>query len=295
MKTTSPDHSKISPTAKLVAYFRQFSDIPFTRDVATLIHAEDVLKNFSQGTNLTPEFLKWAALAAEIRYKSIVSAIKKEGITQVLELASGLSFRGLAMTEDPEYIYVETDLPELTEEKQQILSRIISNHGLRERKNLFFDAVNILSFPEIESAIRHFKPNHPVAVIHEGLYHYLSMEEKERAARNIHSVLSRFGGAWITPDFLTNAEHEGRLQTHSELQKIAQGVQGTTQRDVHKTGFDNQQQIVDFFSHLGFRSCISPQIDGSYQLTAMQKLDISEAEFKNYKSLNFNIWTLTVE
>ena len=205
MKTTSPDHSKISPTAKLVAYFRQFSDIPFSRDVATLIHAEDVLKNFSQGTNLTPEFLKWAALAAEIRYKSIVSAIKKEGITQVLELASGLSFRGLAMTEDPEYIYVETDLTELMQEKQQILSRIISNHDLRERKNLFFDAVNILSFPEIESAIRHFKPWDPVAVIHEGLYLYLSMSEKVTAVRNIHSVLSRFGGAWITPDFLTNA------------------------------------------------------------------------------------------
>jgi len=29
-----PEHSKISFTAKLVAYYRMFSDIPFARDVA---------------------------------------------------------------------------------------------------------------------------------------------------------------------------------------------------------------------------------------------------------------------
>lgn len=295
MKTTSPEHSKISPTAKLVAYFRQFSDIPFAVDIATLVNAEEVFNNFSQGTNATLEFLKWAALAAEIRYKSIVSSLKKEGIRQVLELASGLSFRGLALTEDPEFVYVDTDLPELTEEKQTILSRIISKHNLKERKNFFLETINVLDLSEIESARRHFQPNHPIAIIHEGLYHYLSMEEKELTARNIHSVLSRYGGAWITPDFLTNAEHEGILRTHYELQNIAQEVQDTTQRDVQKTGFYEQQEIIDFFSRLGFRCRISPQIDDSYQLTAMQKLNISKEEFKNYKSLSFNIWTLTLE
>jgi O-methyltransferase involved in polyketide biosynthesis len=139
------------------------------------MHAEDVFNEFLQGTDLTPEFLNWAAPLAEARYKSVVSAIKREGITQVLELASGLSLRGLAMTEDPEYTYVETDLPGITEEKQQILSIIKSNQALRERQNLFFHAVNILEFPQISSAIRHFEPSRPVAVIHEGLFQYLSM------------------------------------------------------------------------------------------------------------------------
>lgn len=293
MKMPNQDYSKISPTAKLVAYFRQFSDIPLAADVAALMHAEDVFNEFLQGTDLTPEFLNWAAPLAEARYKSIVSAIKREGITQVLELASGLSLRGLAMTEDPEYTYVETDLPGITEEKRQILSIIKSNQVLRERQNLFFHAVNILEFPQISSAIRHFEPSRPVAVIHEGLFQYLSMSEKETAARHIHSVLSRFGGVWLTPDFETKAELERRSHTHSQAQKLAQAVTGATQRDLYNAAFDNQEQIVDFFSRLGFKLRISPQIDGSYQLTAMQNLGIPEANINNYKSYG-NIWTLRV-
>lgn len=293
MKMPNQDHSKISPTAKLVAYFRQFSDIPFAADVAALIHAEDVFNDLLQGTDLTPEFVNWAAPLAEARYKSVVSAIKREGITQVLELASGLSLRGLAMTEDPEYTYVETDLPGITEEKQQIISIIKSNQALRERHNLFFQAVNILSEPQISSAIRHFSPSHPVAVVHEGLFQYLSMSEKETAARHIHPVLSRFGGVWITPDFETKAELERRSHTHSQRQKLAQAVTGATQRDLYNAAFDNQEQIADFFSRLGFQLRSSPQIDGSYQLTAMQNLGIPEANINNYKSYG-NIWILRV-
>ena len=281
MKMPNQDHSKISPTAKLVAYFRQFSDIPFAADVAALMHAEDVFNEFLQGTDLTREFLNWAATLAEARYKSVVSAIKREGITQVLELASGLSLRGLAMTEDPEYTYVETDLPGITEEKRQILSIIKSNLALRERQNLFFHAVNILEETQISSAI------------HEGLFQYLSMSEKETAARNIHSVLSRFGGVWITPDFETKAELERRSHQSSQLQKIAQAVTGATQRDLYNAAFDNLEQIADFFSRLGFQLRISPQIDGSYQLTAMQNLGIPEANINNYKSYG-NIWILRV-
>ena len=293
MKMPNQDHSKISPTAKLVAYFRQFSDIPFAADVAALMHAEDVFNEFLQGTDLTPEFLNWAATLAEARYKSVVSAIKREGITQVLELASGLSLRGLAMTEDPEYTYVETDLPGITEEKRQILSIIKSNQALRERQNLFFHAVNILEETQISSAIRHFEPSRPVAVIHEGLFQYLSMSEKETAARNIHSVLSRFGGVWITPDFETKAELERRSHQNSQLHSTRQAVTGATQRDLYNAAFDNLEQIADFFSRLGFQFRISPQIDGSYQLTAMQNLGIPEANINNYKSYG-NIWILRV-
>ncbi len=61
MKMPNQDHSKISPTAKLVAYFRQFSNIPFVADVAVLMHAEDVFNDLLQGTDLTREFVKWAA------------------------------------------------------------------------------------------------------------------------------------------------------------------------------------------------------------------------------------------
>jgi hypothetical protein len=46
MSTSLPEHSKISPTAKVVAYWRQFSDIPFAQEVAQLVHAEEIFKSF---------------------------------------------------------------------------------------------------------------------------------------------------------------------------------------------------------------------------------------------------------
>ena len=39
----SPDHNKISITAKLVPYYRSFSDIPFAEDVARLMAAVIIL------------------------------------------------------------------------------------------------------------------------------------------------------------------------------------------------------------------------------------------------------------
>jgi len=41
---------KISPTALIVAYVRQFSDIPYTREIAQLTHAKETASQFeSQG------------------------------------------------------------------------------------------------------------------------------------------------------------------------------------------------------------------------------------------------------
>ncbi len=53
----------------------------------------------------------------EARYKSIVHLIRSSGTTQVLELASGFSLRGLAMSENSDLVYVDTDLPGIREEK----------------------------------------------------------------------------------------------------------------------------------------------------------------------------------
>ena len=61
-----------------------------------------------------------SAFNFEARYKTTDQIIARYHITQVLELATGLSPRGLAMTEDLNVVHVATDLPEILEQEKAI-------------------------------------------------------------------------------------------------------------------------------------------------------------------------------
>jgi hypothetical protein len=89
------DSSLISVTAKLAAYYRQFSDIPFAREVAKRIGAEAAFDQILREHGLEREKLNFYAPMFEARYKSITQLILQSGASQVLELASGYSLRGL--------------------------------------------------------------------------------------------------------------------------------------------------------------------------------------------------------
>jgi hypothetical protein len=92
---------KISVTAKLAAYMRQYSDIPFAAEIALHIGAAEAFEQLLHDHQIRPADLLWYAPIFEVRYKSIVEVIRQMGVTQILELASGISLRGLAMTQDP--------------------------------------------------------------------------------------------------------------------------------------------------------------------------------------------------
>ncbi len=108
-------YAKISPTAKLVAYGRTFTDIPFAREIAAECDAEKAFQTLSVAESLPLQVPLW-----EARYKTTNQIIAREGMTQILEIAAGLSPRGLAMTDDPDVVYVATDLPEMLEQEKAI-------------------------------------------------------------------------------------------------------------------------------------------------------------------------------
>ena len=51
----------------------------------------------------------------------------------MLELASGFSLRGLAVTQDPKVTYVESDLEELTEEKASLVADLRRQYRLADQ------------------------------------------------------------------------------------------------------------------------------------------------------------------
>jgi O-methyltransferase involved in polyketide biosynthesis len=288
------DFSRISPTAKLVAYFRQFTDIPCAQAIARLIDAEAVTETICPDSAMLDDLKKFVTPAIEARYKSMISAIKRTGNQQVLELASGLSFRGILMTTDPNVIYVETDLPVLTREKMSVVEQIPVLQQAYQRPNFFVDAVDALSIRDLNHALRHFDPKKPIAIIHEGLYMYLSRSEKETLANNIKEILRRFGGVWITPDFMVEAEVEHLMnqpRVRSIMDSMTTSIAALTGRDLKQDQFKDQSELSNFFEKCGYKFTINPQIDGSYELSSLKTFPMTENHLSVLKEA-LRLWIL---
>lgn len=129
-------YEKISPMAKLVAHVRTLTDIPFAKDIASASGAE---KDFQTIAGTSAESMSQFAFLWEARYKATDRIIAQYGVRQVLEIAAGLSPRGLAMTESPDVVYVATDLPQILEEEEAIAQSILAKLHIR-RPNLHFTA-----------------------------------------------------------------------------------------------------------------------------------------------------------
>ena len=265
----TPDHQKISFTAKLVALGRSFTTLPFAKDVSELVGALALSEELARDSGFTLSDLM--APSVEARYQSLVHAIKRSGVRQVLEFASGVSLRGLAMTlDDPGLIYVETDLPDLTSEKQRIMETILTRHQLPEPDNYHVFVTNILSWDEVERALAPFAPDEPIAVVHEGLYMYLNRAEKELGLQHIKRVLARFGGVWITPDFTPMADMARVFHgTSTDFAPMMAAIEARTGRNFAAHSFVSEAEAREFCRAQGFEVEERPQLDGSYELSSL--------------------------
>jgi hypothetical protein len=91
-------HDKISPTAKLAAYFRSLSDIPFSKEIAEAVQAEQAARQML-GDKIVM-MAKFQAPNIEARYKTINAGLKEIAPEVVIEFACGLLPRGLELVQD---------------------------------------------------------------------------------------------------------------------------------------------------------------------------------------------------
>lgn len=280
---------KVSLTAKLTAYMRQYSDIPFAKDVAQQLHAREAFEKLLQDSQMHPEDLLWYAPIFEVRYKSVAETIRNSGARQVLELASGLSLRGLAMTQDPNITYVETDLEELTHEKAALVSILRRQYNLAPEANLHMVAANALDPQQLRAAIKTFRHDRPIAVVNEGLFQYLSAGEMETVARNVRDLLAEFGGVWITPDF---ALKENVTNVSEQQQQFRRVVNAATERPLYNHAFESNEQLLAFFDHLGLHAQVLNQLDVAPNVVCMDTLKLPARILDRIKP-RLNLWVLS--
>jgi O-methyltransferase involved in polyketide biosynthesis len=176
------DYKKIGATAWTVAHARSLSDIKYSKEIFREIsHFMDTATpqeleylETAKTDNLAPMF--------EARYKLTNRIIDQSGIKQIIELAAGLTPRGMEYADKPDIKFVELDLPEPG------------------------DALDLDSI--IEST-KHFEVS-PIVVVTEGLLRYLNFEQKAIVAKNIHQLLEKFGGFWVTPDISVNSSDHNK-------------------------------------------------------------------------------------
>jgi O-methyltransferase involved in polyketide biosynthesis len=241
-------YEKISTTAKLVAHIRAFTDIPFTKEIAAASGAE---KDFQTLAGESAEFMTQSAFNFEARYKTTDQIIARYHITQVLEIAAGLSPRGLAMTENPDVVYVATDLPGILEQEKAIADSILAKMNIH-RSNLYYRIANALDRESLLQAAIPFRSGKPIAIITEGLLPYLTNGEKETLAGNIHALIRQYDGIWVTSDVPPKQLWNFISQADDTMQQRMQKVSGATGRDIETNTFEDENAVRQFFTNAGF-------------------------------------------
>jgi O-methyltransferase involved in polyketide biosynthesis len=271
MSAFTTPYDGIIPTGWMTAYGRSFTDIPHARDMFEAfesIRSKKTDKSVLElsDTQLAPQF--------EARYILLNRLIKESGTKQIMEVAAGLSTRGLELTAASDVTYVELDLPAMARDKEKVVSRLIENDVIQKRPNLHIETGNAVSESDMHRATRHFDPVKPVVIVNEGLLRYFSMEDKARYAKNVAVILGEFGGTWITSDVSVPRIYYQEKEIMASRRKKISGITGI---DISKNLFKGPDDAERFFRDLGFKVKRHSFFEVFDELTSPEKLNVSRS------------------
>lgn len=282
-------HAKISPTAMLVAYTRTFTDIPFAQEIATACAVEQaphaVFAPFA-------EMLPRSVPVLELRYKLTNHILARQGLTHLLEIAAGLSPRGLAMTAHPGVVYVATDIAPMIEQAQAIAQIILASRHI-ERPHLHFCRANALDREELWQAATLFPSRQPMAIITEGLLPYLSHAEKAMLASTIRELLAEYGGVWIIPDVnMCTKPGVARIYSEKRAWQSVQDISNLIERDLESDLFPGQDEFYHFFRDAGFTIEVYPSTEVLEELSSLKHFPLSPQGMEMAQDFQAAILTL---
>jgi len=242
------DFRRVSVTAMVPAVARaEYTGIPFAKEVLDLLRARGA--TLSHGPFTESSAREYAALF-EARFRAMSHLVEERRATQVLELAAGLSPRGMEYARRG-IVYVEADLPESTALKREIVSGIL---GFVPH-HLHLCGADALNREQVMACCSPFTSGQPIAVTNEGLLRYLNFAEKARVAANVLEILQRYGGWWITPDVHLKSWLERRSTALRDSERE------TLRRSLDANYFNDMDQAKEFFEGCGFAVDSRPMLE----------------------------------
>ncbi|MFA5174423.1 MAG: hypothetical protein WC438_04545 [Candidatus Pacearchaeota archaeon] len=285
------DHNLICPTAKLVAYARANSDIPYSREISDIVGAEQVSKellgeNFEFGNGFLAPYM-------EARFKAQSKYLHGKSI---LELAVGILPRGLIETSNPRITYVGTDLQEMIGETKSVMNKVINRNNL-SRPNLHFETANALDYEQLKEASKYFNGG-DFSASFEGLFVYLNRDEQRSLLSNLRKLVNPGHGFVVTPDISDLETSVKRRATWDEdfkqnVVKVLPKITNATQRNILDSFFPTQSEAEKFIGECGFSAQFYPLYDESYKLSTAQNIPVKyEKDTNNFvKSMKICVMT----
>jgi O-methyltransferase involved in polyketide biosynthesis len=244
-------NADISKTALFVAYLRSLADIPYAKRLAELSNAKAMYDSVIAKLKVAKEsdVLRITPLI-ESRGKAIDNLVKDSGNKNILEIAAGLSPRGLMMTEDVRVTYLETDLSWIIHQKKQFVYGIPGI--IPERKNLIWAELDALN-PHHFYMVRDFLPKGPVTVVSEGFNPYMNDPKRMRLAANILQFLEIAGenSIWIMSDIVSKENLRIRMSIDPALTEILAAIADMSKEDFYENAFERVADSEPFFENLG--------------------------------------------
>ena len=181
------------------------------------------------------------------------------------------------MTEaNPSLQYVELELLAMAEQKRKILQNLFLQHKANPQKNLHIKNGDALKIDSLLAATKHFK-NEPISVVNEGLLRYLDSSQKIIVAKNVHTLLEKFGGVWITSDISLE-----KLTSYTEERMAARKrILALSGINVEANSFKDEESARKFFENLGFSVERHGFLEIADELVSPKKLGLSPEEIKD--------------
>jgi O-methyltransferase involved in polyketide biosynthesis len=136
------------------------------------------------------------------RHAAIDALLKRSGARQVLELAAGLSRRGVTFSQDPALRYTELDLPAVSQRKRALLERTAEGRAVLARPNF-----KLVEADVEEAALESWvEPGAPLFAIAEGLMMYLQPQAQRSLWERIARLVERAGAGTFVFDLVPASE-----------------------------------------------------------------------------------------
>ncbi len=260
MPLLRPDGSEaISPTAHYTGYVCARNGLS-PPDLATLegralfesLRAPNVISGALGGGTLETYLLA--------RHRAIDAllerAVGEHGVTQVIEVAAGMSGRGLRFSErhGEDLLYIEADLPAMAARKRRTLARIQADSKRHRVHEL--DALRASGPGSLAELVQELDPSAGLAIVTEGLLGYLEPSDVRALWRRFAQALARFSAGVYISDIHIGELQDLRVKAFRLL--LAAFVRGR----VH-LHFGTEEEVVEALTAAGFARA---QVDRASEL-----------------------------
>jgi len=253
----------VSPTAKVVGYLRSLDDsLQLSAELSMESEGQQILQDLGI-TNAETQSLM--AVLFQSRYHAINAIIGQNATAQIIELAAGISPRGIQWSRTtPGTIYIESDLPQLMIHKAKLVRNCLRNETKLSRGLLHCCAVDVLDRNSLQETLKSLDPTQPFTLVTEGLLLYFSETEMKQFWENIASILGAFPNASWVADLVTQHDLQQMFTDHADVARGVREIFSQTGRTVVPS---NPFQTPE---------CIPNWLD-NYSLKADATLALSEA------------------